>query len=770
MLPWGVPGMRWSIISLIFVRELRDQLRDRRTILMIAVLPMLLYPVLGMAVVQFAVGLADKPGTVGIVGSDFLPVLGPRSAGFSPLPATAWLTVTPASSFGAAALPMCPIAAALALGQLQAREQQYPPLLVNGKLPSELFKSPVEARLLRVALLDSDARTPLDTKQVDLIVFVPSDFSSKLQADGCPVLRLSYRQTDDRSRLAVRRFQGVFDRWLLLTRETRLLRHGLAADFDDPVQLHDDEKAKPTEEVAAQGLLDLMVRVFPFLLVMWSLAGALYPAVDLCAGEKERGTMETLLISPASREEIVWGKFLTIWLFSAATALLNLGSMGLTTSHFSGMLSPGVLRPAAIFWCVLLALPLSAFFSAVSLAVGAYARSSKEGQYYLMPLFLITMPLIFLTLVPGVELNPFYSLVPVTGVALLIQRLMTSSLDQVPWLYFIPVLVPVFLYSLLALRWAIEQFKREEVLFREAERLDLRLWIQRLFREKDFLPSTGQAFFCFGLIVALRWLSFGGDAQGSLVARTSIIYLAFVTTPPLFMAMLLTTRPRLGLGLSIPPLKTFLSAVLLAGLMLPPLSELTLAILRQFPVLKELLSERQPLVEELSSIRGGGGASSWLYLVVFALLPAICEELAFRGFILSGLRRRFAPWTAILMSSFLFAIYHMNVFQALPAFILGVVLSLLTIQSGSTLPAMLLHLLYNGALIGVALLPRLGYSGDDVPFQEIFNPVVTVLFSLSAVVLLARLGLRLSTKEAGPTPPDLPHQVPLATPGQPAVS
>ena len=64
---------------------------------------------------------------------------------------------------------------------------------------------------------------------------------------------------------------------------------------------------------------------------MWSLAGALYPAVDLCAGEKERGTMETLLISPASREEIVWGKFLTIWLFSATTALLNLLSMAITT-------------------------------------------------------------------------------------------------------------------------------------------------------------------------------------------------------------------------------------------------------------------------------------------------------------------------------------------------------------------------------------------------------------------------------------------------------
>src|SRR5262249_23174241 len=162
------------------------------------------------------------------------------------------------------------------------------------------------------------------------------------------------------------------------------------------------------------------------------------------AGEKERGTMETLLISPTSREEIVWGKFLTIWVFSAATALLNLASMGVTAWQFGSQLPrEATLGSAALFWCVVLVLPLSAFFSALCLSVGAYARSSKEGQYYLMPLFLMTMPLILLTLVPGVELNPLYSLVPVTGVALLLQRLMTSALSQVPWLYFVPVLAPI---------------------------------------------------------------------------------------------------------------------------------------------------------------------------------------------------------------------------------------------------------------------------------------------------------------------------------------
>src|SRR5207248_6081253 len=125
-------------------------------------------------------------------------------------------------------------------------------------------------------------------------------------------------------------------------KEARLLRAGLPANYDDVFTIDDPERAKAAPGRMAEGLYEMLVRVFPFMLVMWSLAGALYPAVDLCAGEKERGTMETLLISPASREEIVWGKFLTIWVFSGATALLNLASMGATTWQFSGDRKSGV--------------------------------------------------------------------------------------------------------------------------------------------------------------------------------------------------------------------------------------------------------------------------------------------------------------------------------------------------------------------------------------------------------------------------------------------
>jgi sodium transport system permease protein len=745
--------MRWSIIRLIWLRELRDQLRDRRTVFMIAVLPLVLYPLAGFGVVHLARSLQGRETGVGVAGLDNLlpwrpvPASLPRTLGFlacTPPPpgcpaglagrlvgpvalaaapgpqdhgpglAVAGLGFTPAP-------PGCPTAgveraavvAALALGQ---PPRDWPPLVETregGTVFRHCFLRDPPGRvtlLLPVALpetTDPDLlpdlvdRTLLDGRKVDVILVVPPGFQQWLATTGQGDIYLLSRR-DDTSRLVRARISAVLGRWKQELKQVRLARQGLPVDFDEPLRIRDpygDEQVGPQ---SPQGLFPLMTRIFPFILVMWSLAGALYPAVDLCAGEKERGTMETLLISPAGREEIVWGKFLTIWVFSAATALLNLVSMAVTTWWQFAAVVPGVgFSPAALFWGVLLLLPLSAFFSAVCLAVGAYARSSKEGQYYLMPLFLVTMPLVFLTLAPGVELNPFYSMVPVTGVALLLQRLMSAPSSSGVFLYFVPVLAPMVIYSWLALRWAIAQFQREEVLFREAERLDLALWVKRLLREKEALPTTGEAIFCFVLILALRWFSLGVAARWPVLPSTGVAQLAFVATPPLFMALVLTSRPLAGLGLRRPPWWSWPAAVLLALAVVPPLVELVLAVARREPTLKTLLELNQPLMSQLQQV---ASTSPWLYFLVVAVLPALCEELAFRGFILAGLLRAFRPRTAILLSAFLFAVYQMNVFQFAPHFLLGVVLGLLAWRAGSVLPAMLFHLLYNALILAPFLL------------------------------------------------------------------
>ncbi len=758
--------MRWSIVRVIWARELRDQLRDRRTVFMIAALPVLLYPVAGFGVLQMASGYLKQRHVVGVQGAEHLPPQTPLSAGLSPVPAAAWFAAAPDAAPG---VPLAGLARltgppALAHAWQSCPAQDFPPLLLEdgGRLrfPAAYLKSADDADTLILRPLEGTVppatgdnadlpaldRRALDARQVDVLLAVPPGFREQLARGGRPELYLLAREKDDNSRLAHNRVAGALARWKLRLKDVRLARRSLPRDFDDPFALRDPDGARPASKRATEDLFDVLTRIFPFILVMWALAGALYPAVDLCAGEKERGTMETLLISPASREEIVYGKFLTIWVFSAATALLNLLSMGLTTWQFSSVVPVEAFRLSALVWGVVLLLPLSAFFSAVCLAVGAYARSSKEGQYYLMPLFLVTMPLIFLTLAPGVQLNPFYSMVPVTGVALLLQSLMAAGTPGPKlWSYFLPVLAPMVLYSWLALRWAVEQFQREEVLFREAERLDLRLWLRALLRDKEVLPTAGEALCCFGLILALRWLSFSTGTRLSLLARTGIGQLAFVATPPLFMALLLTRRPRRGLGLHRPPWWGWPAAALLAVLVLPPLAELTLATLHQFPGIKAALEEYHPLAGELSG--PGLAAEPGQFFLVLALLPAVCEELAFRGFILNGLARRFRPGAAALLSAFLFALYQMNVFQFVPYFLLGLVLALLTLRCGSALPAMLFHLVYNTLLFAPLLFPGAlpgltdetglaGYPGLRLALATVCAVLAAGL--LAAVVLLGR--------------------------------
>jgi sodium transport system permease protein len=698
--------MRWPIIRLIWLRDLRDQLRDRRTVFMIVLLPLVLYPALSVAVMQFAFSFGEKPSTIGIIGpeGDFPP-------------------------------------------RTQGAKSPYPALVTRGAFAAATGTDVISGGRplpLRIKFLAGNGRAELEAKDVDLVISAPPDFWEDVERDRQTRLNIQGRE-DARSLQARTRFYTVvLPTWNKQLKQVRLLRRGVPASYDeDPVLIHDPELAGGVGARAGEGLFGLLVKIFPFMLVMWALAGALYPAVDVCAGEKERGTMETLIISPASREEIVLGKFLTIWVFSAGTSVLNLASMGLTAWLFGSQLTGEALRPVGLAWCVALLLPLSAFFSALCLAVGAYARSSKEGQYYLMPLFLVTMPLVFLTLAPGVELSPFYSLVPVTGVALLMQRLMGAAVGAADtWLYFVPVLAPMALYSWLSLRWAIDQFQREQVLFREAERLDVGLWLRGLFRDKETWPSAGQAAFCFAVIMGLRWLALGLGSRLPLLAQSAVSLLALVGAPAVFMALLLTTRPARALGLRRASPGAMLTALLLAGVVIGPLVQVTHAIYDRLSIIKEMVEDSERISQLFEDVANGQVSGMWAFLAL-VVLPAVCEELAFRGFILTGLRRYFQPWPAILLGGFLFSLYHMNVFQLLPTFILGVVLGVLTVRFGSVLPAMLFHFLHNSLLVWRTMIPS-QIAGLDFSsgFFHCMVLMVLALCTLLACLLFWRLAFQ----------------------------
>ncbi|QDU61582.1 ABC-2 family transporter protein [Planctomycetes bacterium Pan216] len=666
--------MEARTVKLIFLREVRDQLRDRRTLFMIVLLPVLLYPTLGLGLVQLTLNFGAQTRRIGIVGVDQIPASAPL---------------------------------------LNAQRDRF---------NVELFRDPDSQANYVVIPRDDWSESDVMSGKIDALIIFASDAKRDYEEGGRLRLRVLHNGTDDDSELAYRVTLSLLETWEEDLVAARMRQLGRPDEFAQPLEI-EEEDSDISPPAARSGTV--WGKAVPFLLVMMALTGAFYPAVDLCAGEKERGTMETLLITPASRGEIVTGKFLAIFLFSVATSIFNLGSLGLTLGQIS-MLVPETARNAAeftapslvaILWMLVLMLPLAAFFSAICMAISVFARSTKEGQYYLMPMFVIVMPLVFLTLVPGVELNFAYSLLPVTNVALLLRTLMLNQYE-VAMTYLFLVLVPTLLYSVLALRFAIEQFNREEVLFREAERLDLGLWIRHLLRDKEATPTNAEAWSCFFLLLLLRWYS-QGHLPSNLMAQ-AVYQLAFIGFPVVMMGMLLTSRPAISLGLRRPLL---LPTLLAFGAVF----SLHLVEKSFVPVLYRLFPIPDEVVVQLSVLLQGNSTLS--KLIVFAVVPAICEELAFRGFILSGLERRHGPWMAILISSILFGAFHIVTPQVINATMLGVVLGIIVTRSGSIWPAIGFHMLHNGMMV-------LSSSGDGAEAAAGYSLPLVVLGSLASAMLI----------------------------------
>jgi sodium transport system permease protein len=300
---------------------------------------------------------------------------------------------------------------------------------------------------------------------------------------------------------------------------------------------------------------------------------------------------------------------------------------------------------------------------------------------------------------PGIDLDLFTSLLPITGVSLLLRGLIQADYEKV-LSYFLIVLVPIVIYGMIALRWAIDQFKSESVLFRESERFDFTGWLRHLIHDKPARPSPAQALLCFVLMLVAAW--FVAPFLGSSLWSMPVMQVLVILGLPAVMALGLSSNPAMTLRLRWPRGVDLLLAILLPIALFPMVSELRVLVDALFPtpeVIRRALEQVQEQIPKLGLV----GA-----LFVFAVVPAICEEVAFRGYILSGFEKAYRPAWAILLSAFLFGFMHvlLSLFQQLfNATLLGMVLGLLAIKSRSLLPGIVFHLINNslGILVGTAL-------------------------------------------------------------------
>ncbi len=711
--------MNWRNIRLIYAREIRDQLRDRRTLFMIAVLPLLLYPLLGMSVFQLSQFVRKSEPRVLVVGSEQLKLADDLPKLFEDGHFATKLTGDPK------------VADWLHVEFAQPRDESAAPPAIsksdeNSDDSDESESTDPELRHAEERLKSGDIQVVLNfppgfgKRLHDLRAQIKSHAAGKkapsAAAESAAAVEkpeLAFNSGKEKSRVAHMQVEQIIDTWKSQIVHDNLVASHVPANVSHPFEVQPHDVA---ERLAQQALM--WSKILPFVLFIWALTGAFYPAVDLCAGEKERGTLETLLSSPASRTEIVWGKLFTVMTFSSATALLNLSSLGLTTRYVMAQLSTmpigdfgeGMELPPlpSLLWLVIALIPMSALFSALCLACAAFARSTKEGQYYLMPLFLISMPLMMLPLAPGTELNLGNSLIPITGVVLLVMSLVQGDYAE-SLRYFVPVCGVTLICCHLAIRWAVYQFNQESVLFRESERLDPRRWILQLIRERRDTPSLAEGFFAVVLIYVIQFfmqLAISANAPsepsfGFLALSLFISQVVCFALPVLLMALILTERPLKTLLLSrMPTIGVCVAAIFLAICLHPFGMQLTVWIQQLYPI-SDTLHEKLGLIQQMLK----SAPYPWLPYVIVALLPAICEELAFRGFILSGLRHLGSKWWAISLAAVFFGIAHGIVQQTLSAAILGMVIGYLAVQTGSIIPCMLFHLTWNS----------LGFTTDSLP-------------------------------------------------------
>ncbi|MHC4924069.1 MAG: ABC transporter permease subunit/CPBP intramembrane protease [Planctomycetota bacterium] len=625
--------MKWRRVWLVLAKEIREALRDRRTLFVTIVLPVLLYPAL-------MIGL----GT----------------------------------------------ATARQQGKLREATQR---LAFEGPVPALLRENLAETKGLKIEEPES-ADTALRSGRIHLLVRAADDFPDAIEAGETGLLELVYDSASESSTEARRKAAGVVAAWEKTILAARLEERDIAPEFIDPVKVpkgSESDVASATKRGA-----HIFGRMLSMLLVIMVVTGAFTPAVDAVSGEKERGTMETLLVSPATRTELVVGKFLSVFAIAMATALGNLVAMALTFGHFAQSLGVKsnvdfTLNAGTAGIILVILVPLAALFTSLAIALSTLARSSKEAQTYLTPLMLVAMPMAMVSMVPNVKLTMGMATVPITGAVLLFRDLMLAQGE--PALFSrVAEMIPVVLGSTalaagLSLRWSVWMFDREEVLFRDPGRpfswRDL-----RPVKREGAVPGPGAAVFLPAAALAATYFLGQAFLTKDNVASPWAILLQQGTLLAAVIAGIalarLDWRKTLGTRFS-GALTTLAGAVLGVGSFLAT-----------------------PWLIRLSGIEAAEGGSGEIFMalirdlnpvMLFCLLglaPALAEEAIFRGWSLRGFRKEMSGGAAVLLSAALFGAFHLEPERIAFTGALGCALGYLALRTGSLWPGVIAHAFHNG--------------------------------------------------------------------------
>lgn len=473
---------------------------------------------------------------------------------------------------------------------------------------------------------------------------------------------------------------------------------------------------------------NILGSIIPFLLIVSIMTGAMYAAVDATAGEKERGTLETLLTLPVANSELIMSKFLSVATISVVTVLMNVISIGGIAVYLYATMSAlaetvGQFHVAsfipAICITIVCVIAFSLFISAVAMCFCAFAKSVKEANNYISPLTLVVMFTSYVGFIPTIELDAKTALIPVANICLLIKNLLIFKYD---FALIAMVLLSNVTYALIAVMLLGRIYNSEAVLFGEAAS-DLKLFELRKNIKKGSLPTMQESLLV--MIVALLLMVYvGGIASLNNPILGVVVPQLFIGVLPLLACIYIRADLKKVFCLRLPKPKQLLGAFVL-GIGACSLSLIVSNLLSMaFPSDSESLNaDYMTILEKLPFVPA---------LLLIALMPAVCEELLYRGYMFTAFKRKMKLTHAILCVAFLFAVSHMSLIKILPTMLLGIALAYAIHKSESIAASGLIHFLNNGFAVFVL------YYGEKIPLFREENSMGSFMI---VMVILAVVGI-----------------------------
>lgn len=687
-------------IKTLIRKELMDILRDKKTLILMVVVPVLLYPLIliGMSLVMVNVMQSQE---------------------------TEVHTVGYAAAYAGAAAE---------LERLQAKP--------NGR-GQEKDQQPREGAETDAAVLEFLPAQTGQEAEVKETADVWLDFSTR--EDGTLYVSVEYVSTDQSSRYAKEELEELLEAYRQELLLEKLGQEGLEESFLYPLVYEAQDGASATESMG----MDIGGSI-GMLLIITILLGAVYPSIDATAGEKERGTLETLLTLPVSNFQMILSKYVSVALLASVTAILSVLSLGGSVwflmfglspelaGEMEGLSAMGILSAAPV---LLLTLLVTAFLAAaLCMTFCVFARSFKEANNYITPVLLVVMFAAMAGMVPTVQLDYRTAMIPIVNVSLMVKQVISGQFHLV----LAGITICVNLACSILIIWVLaKMYDSENILFADGFR-SFRIFQKRSEIAPGTVPDGGDLVISITLLFLL--LIYAGSAAslrlgfwGTAVSQLLILLV------PLAVTWYMKTDVKQLFSLRKPVWSSLPGALLLYAGTWCLVMALSMLLTVLLPGSARNVEEAfMPMAEQ----------PLWAVLLVLAVMPGIGEEILFRGFLFGSLREKFSykgrteekkeslrgVALAILITSLVFGLFHMSLIKLLPTALLGVSFAWLVYRTGSIGVSMCCHFLNNAASMLVLKYPE--EAGRLVPFLTKEVMTWQELAILTAVgVVAAALGL-----------------------------